>query len=74
VLDPEAAPDAACSTPGAVLSTVFCQCCRYYEEQGKEIDFFFAVEPAWLERFPEEAKRVRSPVVALVSPEKEWMT
>ena len=42
--------------------------------QGKEVDFFLAVEPAWLEkRFPEQAKRVRRPAVALLCPDKNWM-
>lgn len=48
---------------------------RFYQEQGRELDFFFACEPAWLdEKFPAEAKKVRRPAVALVSTDKEWIT
>eukprot|EP00887_Chlorella_sp_A99_P002509 scaffold6.g2509.t1 len=48
---------------------------RFYDEQGKEADFFLAVEPAWLQaRYPEVAKRCRRPAVALLSPDKAWMT
>lgn len=46
---------------------------RYYEETGREQDFFFACEPAWLDRYP-EAKMVKKPAVALVSTDKTWMT
>jgi hypothetical protein len=46
---------------------------RYYEEQGRELDFFFVSEPAWLSRFP-EANKVKRPCVALVSTDKTWMT
>jgi len=46
---------------------------RYYEEQNREIDFFFVCEPAWLDKFP-EAKRVGKPAVALVSTDKTWIT
>lgn len=47
---------------------------RYYEEKGREIDFFFVSEPAWLEKFPSDAKRVARPCVALVSTDKAWIT
>lgn len=46
---------------------------RYYEEQNREIDFFFVCEPAWLEKFP-EGKKVGKPAVALVSTDKTWIT
>jgi len=46
---------------------------RYYEEQNREIDFFFVCEPAWLDKFP-EGKRVGKPAVALVSTDKTWIT
>lgn len=46
---------------------------RYYEEQNREIDFFFVCEPEWLNKFP-EAKAVRKPAVALVSTDKTWIT
>ncbi|KAI8100776.1 hypothetical protein M9434_005167 [Picochlorum sp. BPE23] len=45
---------------------------RYYEENGREQDFFFVCEPEWLDKFP-EAKSVKKPAVALVSTDKEWM-
>ena len=48
---------------------------RFYGEQGKEVDFYFACEPAWLDaKFPDVAKRVRRPAVALISPDKSWIT
>lgn len=35
----------------------------------------FVCEPEWLERlFPEEAKKIRRPAVALLCPDKHWMT
>jgi hypothetical protein len=46
---------------------------RYYEEQNREIDFFFVCEPQWLDKFP-ESKRVQKPAVALVSTDKTWIT
>ena len=46
---------------------------RYYEEIGREIDFFFVCEPAWLDKFP-ESKKVARPCVALVCTDKTWMT
>lgn len=46
---------------------------RYYEEIGRDIDFFFVSEPAWLDKFP-ESKKVGRPCVALVSTDKTWMT
>eukprot|EP01026_Neomeris_dumetosa_P005322 TRINITY_DN1151_c0_g1_i2.p2 TRINITY_DN1151_c0_g1~~TRINITY_DN1151_c0_g1_i2.p2 ORF type:complete len:202 (+),score=25.47 TRINITY_DN1151_c0_g1_i2:41-607(+) len=46
---------------------------RYYEEKGEEIDFFFVCEPAWLEeKFPQQAKQVGRPCLALVSADKVW--
>lgn len=46
---------------------------RYYEENGRQLDFFFVSEPAWLANFP-EAKAVKRPAVALVSTDKQWIT
>ena len=47
---------------------------RFYGEQGMEIDFFLVSEPAWLDaRFPDQAKRVRRPCVALVSQDKTYI-
>lgn len=40
-----------------------------------QADFFLACEPSWLEkRFPDKAARCRRPAVALLSPDKTWMT
>lgn len=48
---------------------------RFYGEQGRENDIFFACEPAWLkERFSEQAKKVKGTAVALLSTDKQWMT
>jgi hypothetical protein len=47
---------------------------RYYEEIGRELDFFFVSEPEWLQKFPDDAKRVKRPCVALVSTDKTWIT
>jgi Protein of unknown function (DUF2488) len=47
---------------------------RWFGEQNRELDFFFVSEPAWLDaKFPEKAKQVKRPCVALVSPDKQWM-
>lgn len=46
---------------------------RYYEENGRPLDFFFVSEPAWLSKFPEAAS-VKRPCVALVSTDKQWIT
>lgn len=46
---------------------------RYYEECGREQDFFFVCEPEWLNQFP-EAKSVKRPAVALISTDKQWIT
>lgn len=47
---------------------------RYYEEIGRELDFFFVSEPAWLADFPTEGKSVRRPCAALISTDKQWIT
>ncbi|KAK9833523.1 hypothetical protein WJX81_001231 [Elliptochloris bilobata] len=48
---------------------------RLFGEQDRKLDFFLVSEPTWLEeRYPEEAKRVRRPCVALVSTDKIWIT
>lgn len=47
---------------------------RHYGDQGKEVDFFLVPEPTWLdERFPEKAKLIGRPCVALVSTDRIWM-
>ena len=48
---------------------------RYLGERGEDVNMLFVCEPEWLDRlFPEEAKRVRRPAVALLCPDKMWMT
>ncbi len=47
---------------------------RFFKEQGKERDFFFVPDPKWLDsKYPEQAKRVKRPCVALVSTDKMWI-
>jgi hypothetical protein len=48
---------------------------RYFGEQGRERDFFFVPNPKWLDaQFPDKAKQVRRPCLALVSTDDKWMT
>eukprot|EP00195_Chlamydomonas_chlamydogama_P005944 CAMPEP_0202906886 /NCGR_PEP_ID=MMETSP1392-20130828/40604_1 /ASSEMBLY_ACC=CAM_ASM_000868 /TAXON_ID=225041 /ORGANISM="Chlamydomonas chlamydogama, Strain SAG 11-48b" /LENGTH=222 /DNA_ID=CAMNT_0049595567 /DNA_START=101 /DNA_END=770 /DNA_ORIENTATION=+ len=47
---------------------------RFFKEQNRPIDFFFVPEPKWLDtKFPEQAKQVKRPCVALVSTDKQWI-
>ena len=47
---------------------------RLFAEKEQPLDFWLVSEPAWLdELFPEQAKKVRRPCVALVSTDKIWM-
>lgn len=48
---------------------------RFYNEQGKAMDFFLVSEPAWLdERFSSQAAQVGRPCAALVSTDRQWIT
>lgn len=48
---------------------------RLFGEKDRKLDFFLVCEPRWLdEKFPQEAKRVGRPCVALVSTDKIWIT
>ena len=48
---------------------------RLFGEKNRKLDFFLVSEPRWLdEKFPQEAKRVGRPCVALVSTDKIWIT
>ena len=48
---------------------------RMFGETGKDINFFLVPEPAWLDsKFPAEGKRVGRPSLAIVSPDKTWIT
>ena len=47
---------------------------RYLREKGVAQNFWLVSEPAWLdERFPDDAKKVRRPCVALISTDKKWI-
>lgn len=47
---------------------------RMYGERNKEQDFWIVLEPEFLDKQPEVAKRVGRPAVALVSTDKVWIT
>ena len=48
---------------------------RLFGEKNRKLDFFLVSEPTWLDTmFPQEAKRVGRPCVALVSTDKIWIT
>lgn len=48
---------------------------RFFEEQNREVDFYLVPEPVWLdEKFPEKAKLIGRPCIALVSTDKVWIT
>jgi hypothetical protein len=48
---------------------------RYFQEQGRELDFFLVANPTWLDaKFPAQAKQVKRPCMALVSSDKQWIT
>ncbi|CAI5458104.1 unnamed protein product [Closterium sp. Yama58-4] len=47
---------------------------RWLHEQGRPQDFWLVYEPEFLESFPEIAKRVNRPAVALVTTDAVWMT
>lgn len=47
----------------------------YVQETGREIDFWLVPEPKWLDgKYPEQAKKVGRPCVALVSTDEMWIT
>ena len=47
---------------------------RFYKEQNMPLDFFMVPNPTWLDaKFPAQAKQVRRPCVALVSPDELWV-
>lgn len=48
---------------------------RFFKETGREIDFYIVPEPVFLDKkFPDVAKQVKRPCVALVSSDKTWTT
>jgi len=47
---------------------------RYFKEIGREVDFYVVPEPKWLDqKYPEQAKMVGRPCVALMSTDKTWI-
>jgi hypothetical protein len=47
---------------------------RMYGERDKEQDFWMVIEPEFLDKHPDVAKRVSKPAAALVSTDKVWIT
>ncbi|CAI7794280.1 unnamed protein product [Closterium sp. NIES-54] len=47
---------------------------RWLKEKGTEQNFWLVFEPKFLQEFPEIAKRVKRPAVALVSTDATWIT
>uniref|UniRef100_A0A7R9YQR7 Uncharacterized protein n=1 Tax=Chlamydomonas euryale TaxID=1486919 RepID=A0A7R9YQR7_9CHLO len=48
---------------------------RFFKEINREIDFWLVPEPKWLDsKYPDLAKKVARPCVALVSTDKVWIT
>jgi hypothetical protein len=49
--------------------------CRYFKEINRPIDFYLVANPTWLDsKFPQQAKQVKRPCMALVSTDEQWMT
>lgn len=47
---------------------------RYFKEIKREVDFFLVPEPKWLDaKYPEQAKAIKRPCVALMSTDKTWI-
>jgi hypothetical protein len=48
---------------------------RYFKEINRPIDFYLVPNPTWLDsKFPQQAKQVKRPCMALVSTDEQWMT
>lgn len=48
---------------------------RYFNEQGRERDFFLVPNPTWLDaKYPAQAKQVRRPCMALITTDEQWAT
>ncbi|XP_078446602.1 YCF54 isoform X2 [Wolffia australiana] len=47
---------------------------RLFAERGREQDFWLVIEPKFLDKFPNVAKRLKRPAVALVSTDGPWIT
>ncbi|KAF9595288.1 hypothetical protein IFM89_038423 [Coptis chinensis] len=51
-----------------------CERLRLFGERNMEQDFWLVIEPKFLDKFPNIAKRLKRPAVALVSTNGTWMT
>ncbi|KAI3994040.1 hypothetical protein MKX01_012297 [Papaver californicum] len=47
---------------------------RLFKERNMEQDFWLAIEPKYLDKFPQITKRLGRPAVALVSTNRPWIT
>mmetsp|Transcript_17900 Transcript_17900/g.45117 ORF Transcript_17900/g.45117 Transcript_17900/m.45117 type:complete len:212 (-) Transcript_17900:483-1118(-) len=48
---------------------------RFFTETGRDRDFYIVPEPKWLDaKYPEQAKLVKRPCVALIGTDKHWIT
>ena len=47
---------------------------RHFGERNREQDFWLAIEPEFLDKFPNISKRLKRPAVALVSTDELWIT
>lgn len=56
------------------FNELMCERLRNYAERNKEVDFWLAIEPKFLNKFPDVTKRLRRPAVALVSTNGTWIT
>ncbi len=47
---------------------------RFFNEQNRDRDFWLVPEPKWLDaKYPQQAKQVKRPCVALISTDKQWI-
>lgn len=47
---------------------------RFHQEHNLDTDFYLVPNPKWLDaKFPEKAKQVKRPCMALVTTDKQWM-
>jgi len=56
------------------FNELMCERLRNYGERNKEVDFWLAIEPKFLDKFPDVTKRLRRPAAALVSTNGTWIT
>ncbi|OUZ99647.1 Uncharacterized protein family Ycf54 [Macleaya cordata] len=53
---------------------LMCERLRLFKERNMEQDFWLAIEPKFLDKFPNITKRLGRPAVALVSTNGPWIT